>query len=346
MSTLEVKGLYSSYQGQAVLKDLSLTVEQGQITALLGPSGCGKTTLLRSIAGLQAITQGSITIDGVLCSGDRVCVASEDRNLGMIFQDYALFPHLDVASNILFGVRELTTKARQQRLAEMLALVKLEGLAERYPHELSGGQQQRVSIARALAYKPKLLLLDEPFSNIDAQVRQELMIEIRDILKRQGVTALLVTHSKDEAFGFADTIALFEAGKIAQHAQAETLYASPSDKYVAEFLGEVNYLNCSMIDSHRVNTDIGIGISTNEIILSANERGDLLLRPQQINMTPSSSGIARVISRRFLGSGCYYQVAMAEDELKVYSPQTNIEVGMQVSLEIVSHPLVIFPSSG
>ncbi len=183
MATLAIQQVVSDYQGQVILKGLDLTVEKGEIVALLGPSGCGKTTLLRAIAGLQAISQGSITINGRVVADQQHFVASEQRGVGMIFQDYALFPHLTVADNILFGVQTRNKKLRKARLEEMLALVKLEGLANRYPHELSGGQQQRVSIARALAYEPEVLLLDEPFSNIDAKVRKEMMLEIRDILK-------------------------------------------------------------------------------------------------------------------------------------------------------------------
>ncbi|MGL4713552.1 MAG: ABC transporter ATP-binding protein, partial [Shewanella sp.] len=180
-STLTLKQVHSDYMGHQVLNGLSLSVAQGEILALLGPSGCGKTTLLRAVAGLQAISQGDIQINGRIMSGDSLFVPSERRGIGMIFQDYALFPHLTVAENILFGVVKLSAVARQARLDDMLTLVKLEGLAQRYPHELSGGQQQRVSIARALAYEPQLLLLDEPFSNIDAQVRYEMMTEIRSI---------------------------------------------------------------------------------------------------------------------------------------------------------------------
>ena len=196
MTALSIHGLSSEYQGVPVLETLDLQMNQGEILALLGPSGCGKTTLLRTIAGLQPISAGSILVQGQCFNGKGTFVPSEQRGVGMIFQDYALFPHLSVADNILFGVMNIDNLSRSLLLDEMLSLVKLEGLAKRYPHELSGGQQQRVSIARALACKPKILLLDEPFSNIDSQVRGELMMEIRAILKSRNVSAVFVTHSK------------------------------------------------------------------------------------------------------------------------------------------------------
>lgn len=281
MSTLTIEQVHSDYQGQTILRGLDLVLHQGEIAALLGPSGCGKTTLLKAIAGLQPISQGRISINGRLLSGPETFVPSERREVGMIFQDYALFPHLTVAENILFGVKGLDKAARQARLGEMLALVKLEGLGGRYPHELSGGQQQRVSIARALAYEPELLLLDEPFSNIDAKVRGEMMVEIREILKQRGVSAVFVTHSKDEAFVFADKLALFKDGGIAQYGSAESLYAEPTDKYVAEFLGQVNYLSCEVKDRARLQTLLGEVQSSSDLPKAAGYRGELLLRPDR-----------------------------------------------------------------
>lgn len=270
-ATLRLSHVHSDYQGQSVLKGLSLALEQGEILALLGPSGCGKTTLLRAVAGLQAISQGEISINGLVVSGHQAFVPSEQRGIGMIFQDYALFPHLTVAENILFGVSALSKPQAKARLEEMLSLVKLEGLAARYPHELSGGQQQRVSIARALAYEPQLLLLDEPFSNIDAQVRHEMMAEIRGILKLHNVSAVFVTHSKDEAFVFADTLALFNQGVIAQHGKAEELYTQPNSRYVADFLGSGNYLPAVMVDALHITTPIGTLVSTTTISMAAEQ---------------------------------------------------------------------------
>lgn len=342
MATLQVQQVFSDYQGQVVLKGLDLTVEKGEIVALLGPSGCGKTTLLRAIAGLQAISSGKIIINDRVVADDGHFVASELRGVGMIFQDYALFPHLTVAENILFGVETRDKSLRAARLSQMLALVKLEGLAKRYPHELSGGQQQRVSIARALAYEPEVLLLDEPFSNIDAKVRREMMLEIRDILKQHNVSAVFVTHSKDEAFVFADKLALFNQGQIVQSGDAEKLYSQPSDKYVADFLGMANYLKATVIDSNKVETSIGLIASHNQLNLSVGSEAEVLLRPQHIELTSDSNGAGEISGRRFLGNICQYQVKVAQSMLEVHSTNLDFVAGQRVAITYQNHNLVLF----
>lgn len=342
MSTLSICNVSSDYQGHVILQQLDLTLEQGEIVALLGPSGCGKTTLLKAIAGLQSISQGSIKINGQVLSGDGVFITSEQRGVGMIFQDYALFPHLTVAENILFGVKGLERAERQARLSEMLELVKLVGLSERYPHELSGGQQQRVSIARALAYQPELMLLDEPFSNIDAQVRHEMMLEIRAILKQRNVSAVFVTHSKDEAFVFADKLALFERGQIVQHGTAETLYANPNSRYVADFLGTTNYLPVTVITERQLESPLGRLSSATPLAHAVGANGQLLLRPQQIALQADTQGQAQIIDRRFLGTVCHYRVNQNGVDLEVSSPLMTFEPGQRVKLSVTEHPLVIF----
>ncbi|MCT7942728.1 MULTISPECIES: ABC transporter ATP-binding protein [Shewanella] len=342
MSTLTIENVFSDYQGQVILNGLNLTLQQGEIVALLGPSGCGKTTLLRAIAGLQPISQGTIKINGDALSSDNVFIPSEQRGVGMIFQDYALFPHLTVADNILFGVKGLNKIERQARLDEMLELVKLAGLSQRYPHELSGGQQQRVSIARALAYQPQLLLLDEPFSNIDAQVRNEMMLEIRNILKQRNVSAVFVTHSKDEAFVFADKLALFKEGSIIQHGLAEELYAHPNDRYVAEFLGAGNYLPVTVNSCMEVSSPIGVLQSSASINYPVDYQGQLLLRPQQVELVADEQGLAVIVERRFLGTVCHYWVKVEEHCLEVRSQLLQLSPGQKVNLFAPAHPLVIF----
>ncbi|MGI2171130.1 ABC transporter ATP-binding protein [Shewanella sp. MF05960] len=342
MSTLSISNVSSDYQGQVILHQLNLTLQQGEIVALLGPSGCGKTTLLKAIAGLQGISQGSIKINGEVLSGEGIFIASEQRGVGMIFQDYALFPHLTVGDNILFGVKGLNKLERQTRLEDMLELVKLTGLGGRYPHELSGGQQQRVSIARALAYQPELMLLDEPFSNIDAQVRHEMMLEIRAILKQRNVSAVFVTHSKDEAFVFADKLALFEQGHIVQHGAAETLYANPNSRYVADFLGTTNYLPVTLLSSHQVQSPLGVLTSSTALSHAVGAQGQLLLRPQQMMLQADPKGLGEVIDRRFLGSVCHYQVKLNDIYIEVSSPIMSFAAGQRVSLTVAEHPLVVF----
>ncbi|WP_372870281.1 ABC transporter ATP-binding protein [Shewanella sp.] len=341
MSTLQIDNLHSDYRGAAVLKGLSLTLTQGEIVALLGPSGCGKTTLLRAIAGLQDISQGKIAINGAAVSGDGVFVPPEKRGIGMIFQDYALFPHLTVADNILFGVRGLDKGARAQRLNKMLALIKLDGLGSRYPHELSGGQQQRVSIARALAYEPQLLLLDEPFSNIDAQVRRALMLEIRAILRAHNVSAVFVTHSKDEAFAFADTLALFEEGRIVQHGVPEVLYQLPKTPYVADFLGTSNYLDVT-VSGDCLHSPLGchtLGLDVSGLPAS----GQWLLRPEEIEIEAADDGEGEILERRFLGNGCHYLVRLGQQVLDIHSHLAHLATGSRVRLKAEAISPVIFP---
>lgn len=341
MATLQVSNIHSSYQKTVVLKGLDLTVEKGEIVALLGPSGCGKTTLLRAIAGLQNISAGEIRINGKTVVSEKEFVASEKRGIGMIFQDYALFPHLTVAENILFGVKQVDKASKAARLEKMLALVKLGGLGERYPHELSGGQQQRVSIARALAYEPEVLLLDEPFSNIDAKVRREMMLEIRNILKSHNISAVFVTHSKDEAFVFADQLALFNQGKIVQCGDAERLYLRPQDKYVADFLGASNYLEATVVAGKRVSTLIGDIESEQQLKVAIGSDAELLLRPQQLQIARSESGKGKVIERRFLGSVCQYLVNIESKTLDIHSECLDIKIGETVAITAAPHSLIL-----
>ncbi len=341
MATLQVSNIHSSYQKTVVLEGLDLTVEKGEIVALLGPSGCGKTTLLRAIAGLQNVSAGEIKINGKTVVSEKEFVASEKRGIGMIFQDYALFPHLTVAENILFGVKQVDKANKAVRLEKMLALVKLDGLGERYPHELSGGQQQRVSIARALAYEPEVLLLDEPFSNIDAKVRREMMLEIRNILKSHNISAVFVTHSKDEAFVFADQLALFNHGKIVQRGDAEQLYLRPQDKYVADFLGASNYLEATVVADKRVSTVIGDIESEHQLKVTVGSDAELLLRPQQLQISRSESGKGEVIERRFLGSVCQYLVNIESKILDIHSECLDIKIGEKVAITAAPHSLIL-----
>ncbi len=239
-ATLSIQGLGLAYDTpsgrRTVVDDLSLSLGTGDIGCLLGASGCGKTTVLRAIAGFEPVRQGSITLDDTLLSSATEHLAPERRRVGMMFQDYALFPHLTVSGNVGFGLRRQATTARTQRVAEMLELVGLAASADNYPHELSGGQQQRVALARALAPAPDLLLLDEPFSNLDIDTRERLAFEVRDILKQTGHTALLVTHNQAEAFAIADRIGVMQAGRLAQWDTPYNVHHHPTTPLVAEFI--------------------------------------------------------------------------------------------------------------
>ena len=342
MLALQIKDICSGYHHQPILKNLNLAVENGEIMALLGPSGCGKSTLLRAIAGLQPCSSGSISIQEKIVNGDGVFIPSEQRGVGMIFQDYALFPHMTIAENILFGVKKTSNTTKNKTLNDMLALVHLEGLEGRYPHELSGGQQQRVSIARALAYEPKLLLLDEPFSNIDPQVRQGLMLQMRVILKSRNITAIFVTHSKDEAFVFADKLALFQDGYIAQSDTSEALYSTPCSRYVADFLGGGNYLPIEVRSNNQVATPFGMLESTSNLSYSNGYCGEILLRPHQFNLSVNENGRGTILERHFLGHICHYRVQVQSYLLDVKSPFTQLFSGQKVDIYADAHDLVIF----
>lgn len=219
-----------------VVENLNLEMDQGHIGCLLGASGCGKTTVLRAIAGFEPLRTGKISLDGQVISTPHYTLEPEHRNVGMMFQDYALFPHLSVAKNVGFGLRRLDKQARQERVDELLELVGLSDMANRYPHEISGGQQQRVALARALAPKPDLLLLDEPFSNLDVDTRERLAFEVRDILLKTGLTAILVTHNQAEAFAIADRIGVMNKGEIIQWDSAYGLHHNPVNDFVADFI--------------------------------------------------------------------------------------------------------------
>ncbi|MED5503038.1 MAG: ABC transporter ATP-binding protein, partial [Pseudomonadota bacterium] len=298
---LSIKNLTCQYDDQTVLESLSLEVEQGQIVCLLGASGCGKTTLLKAIAGLLPLSSGQMSLNCLTIDDGENWLPPEQRNIGMIFQDYALFPHLTVAENIAFGLKNETAQQKLLKVEEMLGLVHLKGYGDRYPHQLSGGQQQRVAIARSLAYKPDLLLLDEPFSNIDTQVRHELIREIRKIFKEQGVTAIFVTHSREEAFAFADKMAVMNHCVIEQYGTASELYYQPSSKFVADFLGGGSYLAAKRISDSEFETHLGVVEANAQQEIQLDAECALLLRPQHVQIAADEESAVKVLEQHFMG---------------------------------------------
>jgi iron(III) transport system ATP-binding protein len=276
-----------------VVRDLSLSVSEGEILALLGSSGCGKTTTLRLIAGLERVDGGCIEIDGELVAGAGLHTAPERRRIGMVFQDYALFPHLSVGRNVGFGLGRGTDS--QRRVDEALDLVGLAGFGDRMPQELSGGQQQRVALARALAPKPRVLLMDEPFSNLDPDLRANVRSEVRDILREAGATAVLVTHDQEEALSMADQVALMMHGAIVQRADPETLYRRPATRQVAGFIGESLFLP-GTASGHGAETEIG----RLELVDPHIGAVDVLLRPEALELATSQGDdpVAGTIVRR------------------------------------------------
>jgi iron(III) transport system ATP-binding protein len=341
LANLELKQLVYRYDGKAVINQLNLQVESNQIVCLLGASGCGKTTTLKLIAGLLAPESGEIYLQGECISTANAMLAPQKRQIGMMFQDYALFPHMTVAKNIGFGLSSWSKPERTARIAEMLKLVHLDGLGERYPHELSGGQQQRVAIARALANRPKLLLMDEPFSNIDSQVRFAMIEEIREIIKSQGISAIFVSHSKEEAYAFADKLAIMDEGKILQIDRAETLFSAPVDIKVAEFLGQGIYLDAKKCNSSQVQTDFGVIESTEP--LPDISTGVVYLRPQYIELNHSHGVAATLIKGRFLGADYAYTLELGAQRVEVLVPMTErVDESLPVYVTFKPHAVNLF----
>ncbi|HSD59639.1 MAG TPA: ABC transporter ATP-binding protein, partial [Burkholderiales bacterium] len=254
---LELRGISHAYGKQTVVQSLSLSLGRGTIGCLLGPSGCGKTTVLRCIAGFERVAAGEIRLSGQAVASPTLYLPPEKRRVGMVFQDYALFPHLSVSENVAFGLHGMPRAGRRARVEELLAVVRLAEAARKYPHELSGGQQQRVALARALAPRPDLLLLDEPFSNLDVDLRERLSLEVRDILKSQNATAILVTHDQHEAFAIADEIGIMHGGEIQQWDSAYNLYHKPVNRFVADFVGQGVFLEGRVLNPRQVEIELG-----------------------------------------------------------------------------------------
>jgi iron(III) transport system ATP-binding protein len=324
---LACRDLGKSFGPVRALEGVNLSAQRGAILAILGPSGCGKTTLLRLLAGLERPDEGSIDIGGRRVDGGGVHLPPERRRVGMVFQHYALFPHLNAAENVAFGLPG--GKVADRRVQAMLGLVGLGALGHRMPHELSGGQQQRVALARALAPQPELLLLDEPFSNLDARMRVTVREEVREIIRATGTTALFVTHDQEEALFIGDEVAVLNGGRLEQLAAPAELYHRPRTRFVAEFLGQTGFLPARVIEGG-LNTELGP--LAQPVDLPPGEEVDLLVRPDDLSLVEDSLGPARVYRRVFQGMHMLYRVRLPSGrKLDVLAPHTLfIEEGAPV----------------
>jgi iron(III) transport system ATP-binding protein len=335
---IRVRGVSKRFGDTVAVADAALSVERGEVVALLGPSGCGKTTLLRLVAGFERPDGGAVAVEGVGVAGPRTFVPPERRRVGMVFQDYALFPHLTVAANAGFG---LPRSARAARVPEVLGLVGLDGLGHRHPHELSGGQQQRVALARALAPRPAVVLLDEPWSSIDPVLRGTVREEVMAILRDTGVTALLVTHDREEAFSLADRVALMFDGRIVQCDLPETLYFSPVSPRAAEFVGAAN-----LVPGEIAGGRVGTAIGAFPVVDHGGPRCvQALIRPELVELHPDPEGPAVVLAREFRGHDVFYRVRLADGSVICSQrPSTEtVQLGARVVVRPHARAVTVFP---
>ncbi|MFQ5579060.1 MAG: ABC transporter ATP-binding protein [Nitrospiria bacterium] len=336
---LHVSRQYKNSQSPAA-HDVSLHVEEGKILALLGPSGSGKTTLLRLIAGFEAPDQGKILLAGREVSRRAAFVPPEQRGIGMVFQDYALFPHLSVTANVGFGLSHLSRRDQRLKEDETLEMVGLSALRHRFPHELSGGQQQRVALARALAPDPIVLLLDEPFSNLDPDMRTRMQREVSSILEKTGSTAILVTHDHEEAFAMADHVALLNEGVLEQHDTPEVIYHTPVTPFVADFVGKADFIP-GIVRNHLIETEIST--FPNDQKLPTGMEVMVMIRPDDIDLIPNPRGENTLFRRQFRGSENVYCILLpsgqvlhsSQHSLTVYPDRTRVELKLKVTHTVI-----------
>lgn len=339
---LELDNITCGYQPDLpTVRNLSLHLRPGEILCLLGPSGCGKTTTLRSVAGFEKISAGEIRLQGQPIATASFHMPPEQRRVGMVFQEYALFPHMHVEDNIAFGLYHWPTTDRKARVQAVLELVGLQDFAHRFPHELSGGQQQRVAIARALAPKPVMLLLDEPFSNLDPEMTIKMRKELYRVLRQTQTTAILVTHDHEEAFAMADQVAVMQEGVLVQWDTPEAIYQRPSCAFVAEFIGQANTVQ-GVIHNGQVETEIGTFPNRSDL------RGEshvlVMIRSNDIQFTPSESGQGCIESRQFQGSHTLYAIRLKSGQLIhcCMSPIPVYNIDIPVNIQVTTSNTVLF----
>ncbi|TBW57989.1 ABC transporter ATP-binding protein [Marinobacter halodurans] len=341
---LDVEDLACGYGSHNVVSQINLSLSQGDIGCLLGPSGCGKSTILRAIAGFLPLREGRINLAGQVISLPGKAVPPEKRRIGMVFQDYALFPHLTVAENIAFGLRGLDRAERQQKVRELLDLVHLQDLADEHPYALSGGQQQRVALARALAPEPTLILLDEPFSNLDADLRRRLSLDVRDILKTLGISAILVTHDQQEAFAMCDQVAVLKEGRIQQWDVPYNLYHEPANRFVASFVGQGGFVKGRALGPDSIESELGVIQGNRAYTWPPGTLVDVLIRPDDIVYDADSPLRPRVVEKTFAGTSTLYRFRLsAETEFEaLFRSHLDFRLGEQVPVRVAADHLIAF----
>ena len=335
--SIRCRNLCKHYNGTPAACGVDLEVAEGRFLALLGPSGCGKTTVLRMIAGFEMPDRGEVEIGGRTVVAPGIFVPPEKRRVGMVFQEYALFPHLTVQQNVAYGCNGHGS----HRVQEVLQWVGLEGLPDRYPHELSGGQQQRVALARALAPNPACMLLDEPFSNLDAALRTRVRQEVRQILRQAGVTAIFVTHDQEEALSLADEVAVMIDGKIVQCTRPERLYRRPATHRVATFLGDANFL-----PGQADGTSVACALGTLPLMEPARGEVEIMIRPEDVLLTVDENGPGRIIERTYFGHDQLLRIELPDKTLiraRSVGCCRGMHEGVRVQLEI-DNPVISYPS--
>ncbi len=342
-SAVRCKNITKKFRHNTAVKDVTFELKEGNILALVGPSGCGKTTLLRLIGGFESPNSGDIHIGGKTVVDKRRFIPPEKREVGIVFQNYALFPHLNVFNNVAYG---LSRKGREKRVNEMLALTGLEGYASKMPHELSGGEQQRVALARSLAPSPKILLLDEPFSNLDAELRTRIRSEVRDILKRTEASVIFVTHDQEEALFMGDKVGVMNKGEIIQMDTPEKVFHFPEDPFVANFIGTADFIGGYINGEDMVETEMG-PLSYHGMF-SSDKPVKVMIRPDFMDIEPADDGVGEIVERIFLGMHYIYKIRLPSGATikTLHHHNKKLEVGTRVKFHLnPEHRVICFSES-